>query len=149
MTTTPARPKTVWQLAKETGLPLEVVIFQSVYYDAWQPGGVIGAEWADSLSSILHSSTPWRRPGGSAEIALARAPIAIESEPATAFAKRVQRALGTSVPIGDPEVADAAVRADLGVRDGDMFTGHADEAATWDQLAKGDLAFDQLELGAR
>ena len=143
MTTIPALPKTVWQLAKETGQPLETVIFQAVAYRAWQPGGVISAEWADPLSSILHGARPWHRPDTPVGAMGAGEPV-VGVELIEAFAQRVQHALGSPVPVGDPQLAEAAMRVGLGQREGDAFTGHADQAACWDSLAKGELTLDDL-----
>lgn len=149
MTTVPSRPTTVWQLAATTCVPLETVIFQAVAYGAWQPGGVIAAEWSDSLSSILHSSTPWRRlvagPGRQAEKAGSSG--SEEADPVAAFAVQVVAALGRAVPVDDPDVARAAERAGLGRIEEDSFVGFPEEAASWSQLASGQLTFDELAAG--
>lgn len=145
MTTDPSRPKTVWQLAQDTDQPLATVIFQAVAYDAWQSGGMIAAEWVDSLSSILHGRSPWRRPGAPAGVPVTNALTA--AEPAAEFARRVLHDLGSPVLVGAPEIADAAERAELGVRNGETFTGHADEAARWASLAKGEITLDELVPG--
>ncbi|MDA8312283.1 MAG: hypothetical protein M0Z46_17085 [Actinomycetota bacterium] len=139
MTTIPAKPTTVWQLAAETGVSLEVVIYQAVAYGAWLPGGEISAEWGDSLASILHSSTPWRRQGAPAGAGPDGA-----SESVTAFAARVLAHLGQVVNVGNTDVADGAVGAGLGERDGEQFTGYPDEASVWAQLANGEITLAEL-----
>ena len=89
--------------------------------------------WADSLSSTLHSSTPWRRQG--------------PPESVTAFAERVLSYLGQGIEVGDSSAADEAVRAGIGKRDGGTFTGYPDEAAVWAQLAGGEFTLDELTPG--
>lgn len=144
MTTIPARATTVWRLAHETGVPLEVAIFQAVAYGAWLPGGEISAEWADSLSSILHSSSPWRRAGATV-MTTTDSPV---GDLVVAFAERVLSHLGHPVEISDATLADRAVRASLGELDGAGFTGYADEAATWSQLARGEITLDEVVPGS-
>ena len=135
-------PTTVWELARSADQQLGVVIFQAVAYGAWEPGGTISAQWGDSLRSLLHGSRPWLRAG------TAPTQPAAGNEPAEAvtnFTTAVLAQLGQPVPLTDPEAAARLATAGLGEVSDGWFVGYPEEAATWTQLASGQLSLDDLE----
>jgi hypothetical protein len=134
-------PSTVWELARSTNQPLEVVIFQAVAYGAWEPGGTISAQWADSLRSLLHGSRPWRRTGTAP--ASAEAAHVLEG-PVADFAAAVLTQLGRPIPVTDPETASRLAAAGLGEVNDDRFVGYPEEATTWAQLASSELSLEDL-----
>ncbi len=153
---------TAWSLARQSGQPLEVVIFQAVAYGAWKEGGIIESDWAAVLTGVLHGTHSWRRQTYSgigdrdgplvtekdgATVASERVPAGIAPGDSEAeFAGTVLANLGIAVEIGgnDLAYAQALSTARLGSFDGNSFTGFADEAVTWSALAAGELTVAEL-----
>lgn len=146
---------TVWDLAAETGRPLEVVIFQAVAYEACNEGGRIDGEWAAALKGVLQASEPWRRkthrhqpPAEGAEALPGDGDAGAGSpsppDPAAEVAARVLENLGQPVEVADPQLAAALAAAGLGeVVDG-RLVGFAEEAPTWAQLADGSVTLSEV-----
>ncbi|MBW3613921.1 MAG: hypothetical protein KY439_01240 [Actinobacteria bacterium] len=150
------RDTTVWALAEATGQPLEVVIFQAVAYEAWNPGGAIGADWASALTGVLNGSHPWRRQthhhATESLEAGDEAPAVIEVEtggeggrPQAAFAAAVLGALGSAVTVEDTALCEQLSGCGLGEMTVNGFVGFPEEAPTWAQLAAGTITVEELD----
>jgi hypothetical protein len=146
----------VWELAAATRQPLEVVIFQAVAYNAWQPGGRIGSEWAESLTQVLAGSHPWRRVVSQRAVSddvdaahevLDLLALDADVDPVAAFAESVLTKLGEPVAVTDPMLAGRLASAGLGELTDDGFVGYPDELVTWSQLSHGEVGVEDLPAG--
>ncbi len=48
----------VWQIAEQTGQPVEVVVFHAVHHRVWQPDDTIAEGWETTFEQIVRSQAP-------------------------------------------------------------------------------------------
>lgn len=148
---------TVWELAAATDQPLEVVIFQTVAYGGWTEGGVISADWAATITGVLHGAHPSKRrthfksleaqpeAGDDGAVGSDDAAGIGDVDLVAAFATRVVANLGNPVKVTAMDPAAALSSLGLGELRREGFAGYPDEAPVWAQLAAGELSVEDLE----
>lgn len=118
---------TIWDLADQTGQPLATVIHQAVHVGAWQPNGVIGADWAETLIPILSGGDPWR------------APVA----PKPANPRRIAEAFladpDRPLDLNDDTMAARLVELGLAHNDNGVLLGAIESVPEWNRIASGEL----------